>query len=94
MITLSLLRHAKANWDDPALKDFDRPLSRRGETAAPRMGAYMAAQRLAPDSSDATALRQLLNDLIPIKNKTFKTSLRQMTRVAPGFQLFSLTLIV
>ena len=49
MLTLSLLRHAKSGWDDSSLKDFDRPLSERGETAAPRMGAYMAAQGLAPD---------------------------------------------
>jgi len=49
MLTLSLLRHAKSSWDDPALEDFDRPLSKRGETAAPRMGAYMAAQGLRPD---------------------------------------------
>jgi len=68
MITLSLLRHAKSNWDDPALKDFDRPLSRRGETAAPRMGAYMAAQRLAPDlvlSSPAVRARQTLDLVLP-----------------------------
>ena len=45
MLTLSLLRHAKSSWDDASLKDFDRPLSKRGETAAPRMGAYMAAAR-------------------------------------------------
>ena len=49
MLTLSLLRHAKSSWDDPAQKDFDRPLSDRGEEAAPRMGAYMAAEGLKPD---------------------------------------------
>jgi phosphohistidine phosphatase len=49
MLTLSLLRHAKSSWDDPALDDFDRPLSKRGETAAPRMGSYMQAQGLAPE---------------------------------------------
>ena len=52
------------------------------------------AQRLAPGSGGANALRQLLGELIPIGGDTFATSLRQMTRVAPGFQLFSLALIV
>jgi YihY family inner membrane protein len=53
-----------------------------------------AAQRLAPGSGGAAALRQLLGELIPVGGETFGTSLRQMTRVAPGFQLFSLALIV
>jgi hypothetical protein len=49
MFTLALFRHAKSNWDDPGLKDFDRPLARRGEAAAPRMGAFMAAQGIEPE---------------------------------------------
>ena len=43
MLTLSLLRHAKSSWDDGSLEDFERPLAKRGESAAPRMGAFMAA---------------------------------------------------
>ena len=34
MKTLTLLRHAKSSWDDPAMRDFDRPLYRRGRAAA------------------------------------------------------------
>ncbi|NQV69578.1 MAG: histidine phosphatase family protein [Pseudohongiella sp.] len=30
MKTLYLLRHAKSSWDDPDLKDFERPLAERG----------------------------------------------------------------
>jgi phosphohistidine phosphatase len=63
MLSLLLLRHAKSSWDDPALADFDRPLARRGEEAALRMGAYMAAQELAPDlilCSTAKRARQTL----------------------------------
>ncbi|HAU25129.1 MAG TPA: phosphohistidine phosphatase, partial [Gammaproteobacteria bacterium] len=30
MKTLYLLRHAKSSWDDPELKDFERPLADRG----------------------------------------------------------------
>ncbi len=68
MLTLSLLRHAKSSWDDASLKDFDRPLSERGENAAPRMGAYMAAQGLAPDlvlCSPAVRARQTLDLVLP-----------------------------
>jgi phosphohistidine phosphatase len=68
MLTLSLLRHAKSSWDHPALDDFDRPLSKRGATAAPRMGAYMAAHRVAPDlvlCSPAVRARQTLDLVLP-----------------------------
>ena len=37
MKTLFLLRHAKSSWDDHALKDFERPLSERGNTDVPVM---------------------------------------------------------
>ncbi len=48
MRRLMLLRHAKSDW--PAgLPDLDRPLAPRGREAAPRMGAYLAAEGLLPD---------------------------------------------
>ncbi|KAB2912050.1 MAG: histidine phosphatase family protein [Hyphomicrobiaceae bacterium] len=68
MLTLSLLRHAKSNWDDVGLKDFDRPLAKRGEAAAPRMGAYMAAHGLMPElilCSSAVRARQTLDLVLP-----------------------------
>lgn len=46
---LLLLRHAKSSWDTPALADFDRPLSPRGQKAAPRMGAEIAERGWLPD---------------------------------------------
>lgn len=47
--TLLLLRHAKSNWDDAALDDFDRPLAGRGREAAPRMGREMARRGWLPE---------------------------------------------
>jgi phosphohistidine phosphatase len=49
MPELLLLRHAKSDWKDAALDDFDRPLSKRGRRAAPLMGEYLHAQGLEPD---------------------------------------------
>ena len=49
MKTLYLLRHAKSSWDDPSLKDFDRPLNQRGQKTAPKMGAFMRKQKVKPD---------------------------------------------
>jgi phosphohistidine phosphatase len=68
MLTLSLLRHAKSSWDDGSLEDFERPLAKRGESAAPRMGAFMAEQGLAPQlilCSPAVRARQTLELLLP-----------------------------
>jgi phosphohistidine phosphatase len=48
MRTLLLLRHAKSSWDDPALRDFDRPLSKRGRKAAPLIGRFMLKREIRP----------------------------------------------
>ena len=64
MLTLLLLRHAKSSWDNPALADFDRPLAKRGQKAAPRMGAEIAALDLRPDlilCSSAQRTRETLD---------------------------------
>jgi phosphohistidine phosphatase len=68
MLTLSLFRHAKSNWDDPGVKDFDRPLAKRGKLAAPRMGAYMADEHVAPElilCSPAARTRETLDLVLP-----------------------------
>ncbi|MER8571966.1 histidine phosphatase family protein [Mesorhizobium sp. M1338] len=49
MKQLLLLRHAKSSWDDPALDDFDRPLTDRGLKAAHLMGRELAARDWLPD---------------------------------------------
>ena len=49
MKTLTLLRHAKSGWDDPALRDFDRPLNRKGARAATAMGAHVRTMGIAFD---------------------------------------------
>jgi phosphohistidine phosphatase len=48
MLTLSLLRHAKSSWDDPALADHDRPLAKRGTRAAPEIAKYLKHEELLP----------------------------------------------
>jgi phosphohistidine phosphatase len=68
MLTLSLFRHAKSSWDDPGVKDFDRPLAPRGEAAAPRMGAFMADNKIEPElilCSPAVRTRQTLELVLP-----------------------------
>jgi phosphohistidine phosphatase len=40
---LGLMRHAKSDWDDLSLRDFDRGLNNRGRKGAALMGAHIAA---------------------------------------------------
>src|SRR5580692_2109900 len=49
MRRLLLLRHAKSSWAEPGASDHDRPLNRRGEDAAPRIGAYLRRHKLVPE---------------------------------------------
>ena len=49
MRRLILLRHAKSSWADPGASDHDRPLNRRGQEAAPKIGTYLNRHRLIPD---------------------------------------------
>ena len=42
MKTLGLFRHAKSDWNDARLRDFDRPLNKRGRKGAAIMGKHIA----------------------------------------------------
>ena len=49
MKTLYVLRHAKSDWGDSSLKDFDRPLNDRGWRAAKAIGHEMRERAMVPD---------------------------------------------
>ncbi len=49
MKRLTLVRHAKSDWKNAGLKDFDRPLSRRGLKDAPGMAQRLAEQHVHVD---------------------------------------------
>lgn len=46
---LLLIRHAKSDWVDPTLADFDRPLNERGHRNAPEMAERLIARNLIPE---------------------------------------------
>ena len=66
--SLIILRHAKSSWRDPTLKDFDRPLNRRGERDAVFMGQRIAKLALTMDRilcSPALRTRLTLSRMTP-----------------------------
>ncbi len=60
MKRLLILRHAKSSWASATLPDWERPLSERGITDAPRVGHWLRERSLIPDviiTSDAVRAR-------------------------------------
>lgn len=49
MKTLLLVRHAKSSWKDDSLRDFDRPLNKRGKRDAPLMGKLLLEKQCIPE---------------------------------------------
>lgn len=41
MKQILLLRHAKSSWENDSLRDFDRPLAKRGRKDAPLVGVFL-----------------------------------------------------
>ncbi|WP_417693666.1 SixA phosphatase family protein [Roseibium sp.] len=67
MLRLLLLRHAKSDWSNPALDDFDRPLNQRGEKVTEVMAEYINETCPPPDlilCSTSVRTRQTLKGLL------------------------------
>ena len=63
-----LLRHAKSSWKDPSLRDFDRPLSKRGMSDIKLMKVHVASLIKEVDeiySSPSIRTSQTINQLVP-----------------------------
>ena len=49
MKSLLLVRHAKSDWGDNTVKDFDRELNLRGRRTAPKMANHLKVDGFMPD---------------------------------------------
>ena len=48
MKQLIIVRHAKSDWGNPDLRDFDRPLNKRGKANAPEMAHRLVKKQIKP----------------------------------------------
>ena len=58
---LYIMRHAKSDWSGPGTSDFDRPINKRGEKNAIRLGQWMLENNRLPQriiSSAAVRAKQ------------------------------------
>ena len=67
MKVLTLLRHAKSDWDDPVQRDFDRPLNPRGRRAARKVGAEMRSLGLSFDRVLASPAARVAETLAEVE---------------------------
>lgn len=63
MKTVIVLRHAKSDWSDAALRDFDRGLNDRGNRAASVMGRWAAVHHLTFDAIIASPAVRVVETL-------------------------------
>ena len=82
MKNLFLLRHAKSSWDNAALADFDRPLSKRGISNAILLSEYIQKHNItfdlvlsSPSERTQSTLDLVLSSFDPIPTTTFKESI-------------------
>lgn len=64
MKTVILLRHAKSDWSDTTLRDFDRPLNERGGRAAALIGLWAKREKLHFDCLIASPAARVKDTLI------------------------------
>ncbi len=58
MKTLLLIRHAKSDWGNPGLDDFDRPLNERGKRDAPAMVQRLIDKKVKIDAFIASPAKR------------------------------------
>ena len=85
MKTLLILRHAKSSWDNPSLKDHDRPLNARGLKTAPLMGQLIREKSLIPDAIfSSTALRAITTATLIAQSAKSEKEIQAMPDLYPG----------
>jgi phosphohistidine phosphatase len=82
MKTLFLLRHAKSSWKDATLKDFDRPLNKRGLKDIKIIGKFIRRKSISPSLIiSSTAERARLTAELLLKSSGLKVELRFDERI-------------
>jgi phosphohistidine phosphatase len=85
MKTLLLMRHAKSSRDDPGLADHDRPLNKRGERDAPRMGRFLRKQDLTPDLIISSPAKRALTTAQAVAEESrYGGDIRVVAELYPG----------
>lgn len=80
MKQLTLIRHAKSDWDNEALSDFDRPLNKRGQENVPLLTreVYNSGKLPIPEKLLCSSA-QRTKDTINLLQKFLSTKITEIT---------------
>lgn len=89
MKTLYLIRHAKSDWNNPTLSDFDRPLNKRGLRDAPFIAKKLKKLDFNPELIVCSPAQRTITTSELIANKTctlyidaiYEASLSDLTHI-------------
>jgi phosphohistidine phosphatase len=81
MKILTLLRHAKSGWDNPVMRDFDRPLNPRGRRAARTVAMEMRRLGLTFDRVVASPARRVVETIEEVEQAFGPLAARYEPRV-------------
>lgn len=98
MKQLLIVRHAKSDWGDANLRDFDRPLNHRGHKNAAEMVNRLVAKSIKPDTIvSSPALRalttakyfaagwQMSSEPLNTNANIYEASVNSLLKVVNGF---------
>lgn len=91
---LLILRHGKSSWDNPNLPDHDRPLAKRGERDAPRIGRLIQAKNLIPELIlSSTAKRAVRTAELVAKHCTYSGDILYKSKLYHALPASSATVL-
>ncbi len=85
MKELILVRHAKSSWDNPELKDFDRPLNERGKHDVITMSDRLYGRGVHPDIMISSPAKRTLTTA-KVFAKTFKIKMSSIVLIPDLYQ--------
>ncbi|MFT4204045.1 MAG: histidine phosphatase family protein [Chitinophagaceae bacterium] len=85
MKELILVRHAKSSWENPELKDFDRPLNERGKNDVITMSDRLFGRGVHPDLMITSPAKRTMATA-KIFAKTFKMKANAIVQIPELYQ--------
>lgn len=88
---LLLVRHAKSDWGDSSLKDFDRPLNERGKNDAPKMAHRLLDKNISINafvSSPAKRAKKTARLFAEVFKKSEEEIIYKPELYLPGLEVF------
>jgi phosphohistidine phosphatase len=85
MKTVLLLRHAKSDWSNPSLPDFERSLAKKGLKDAPRMGKLLSRSNILPELIVSSPARRAVQTAeLVAENCGYDRPIQLAERLYPG----------